>query len=774
MDFYYYRTPASQRIAVQGGNNYLIDDEFLDTLAAGSVTGTPATPGPGTRTVVDTDGDGVSISGGVLSIANGNSSYGDPGLWLSSIARAAGRVWVTHFNITTKGSLRIGFDTNQSGAPSSDGGVYINGTPIISSMAGNALTAALSTSTDYYLAIVLRAAGYYLFVKGGAFTEWTLLLIESSENGATLYPAHTNYGAAWTSEFVRVPSGLWLPNPIAYTSFPYIELEDQGGVNSLSTGASDTSGVCGVGCATGPDGSAKAIRFYGNGTYLLLGTAAFASWFDPDEGFMLAFGRINTTADWADGSAYRYTVHPKSASDNTKYIVLGRKNEASKWAWRRRDSVNIKEWELASADSLTWHSQALSYSVTADITRAYFDGVQTGEDLAADAMTKSDFNDANSVLGAGNPTQQGWVGDCSNVIIANTAAGSQVTDANVLIIHNAIVAGTLTTTQLDSIFGAGNWIWYKLDETWDTESSGPDSQGLTALAWECGDATWAVSALEAINYTTKGSDLATNGTFAADSDWVKGTGWSIAAGVASHAGGEGNAGDLDADPAPLTAATWYILTYDIASRTEGTLIAKTGGVSGPTRSTNASFTETNRAGSTALVFSANDAFDGDLDNVVIKALTLKSLFCDVDDGLTCNVVAQVEIDTLLAGTQAGLVLNLDSSSTPENFVIAYHDGTNAKLDKYVDGTYTNVISGAATYGAGRILRVVKDGTSYTLYYNEAQIGSTSTISDGGVWHNTKHGLFSTYSGNQLDNFLLMPRGSNDEYADLEQWSGVNP
>ena len=130
----------------------------------------------------------------------------------------------------------------------------------------------------------------------------------------------------------------------------------------------------------------------------------------------------------------------------------------------------------------------------------------------------------------------------------------------------------------------------------------------------------------------------------------------------------------------------------------------------------------------------------------------------------------VELDTILEGTQAGLVLNLDDASSPANFVLAYHNGSYANLVKCVAGTYTSVISASATYAAGANLVVTKEGTSYTLYYNNAKIGATSTISDAGIVDNTLHGLFSTYSANQLDNFLLMPRGSDGEYSDLDQWS----
>jgi len=143
-----------------------------------------------------------------------------------------------------------------------------------------------------------------------------------------------------------------------------------------------------------------------------------------------------------------------------------------------------------------------------------------------------------------------------------------------------------------------------------------------------------------------------------------------------------------------------------------------------------------------------------IDDASVKALTLSDLIACVEAG-RADVVASVELDTVVKFTQAGLIVNLDDEAMPANFVVAYHDGTNCRLDKCVAGTYTSVINAAVAYAAGATIQVQKSGTSYKLYYNGAQVGVTSTISDAGIINNTKHGLFSTYSGNQLDDFSLV-------------------
>jgi hypothetical protein len=281
------------------------------------------------------------------------------------------------------------------------------------------------------------------------------------------------------------------------------------------------------------------------------------------------------------------------------------------------------------------------------------------------------------------------------------------------------------------------------------------------------------------------------------------------------------------------------------------------------------------------------------DNVSLKPILTSTLYATVDAG-TANVLASADL-VVTAGTQAGLVV---SYADTNNLVLAYHDGTNAKLDKCVsttiisgatlngnfsttdnwtlatgvtiaDGklqvrgpaiyasaayqnslltvgkryqysftvsnnvvgtslglqeganttilattdngvysgvytsvvggalrfksftgtdtcdiddvvlidlqTWTSVISAAATYSANATLRVIKDGTSYSLYYNNAKVGSTATISDAALISNTKHGLFSTYSGNTLDNFTVYARGTGGEYDGvLNKYSAANP
>ena len=281
-----------------------------------------------------------------------------------------------------------------------------------------------------------------------------------------------------------------------------------------------------------------------------------------------------------------------------------------------------------------------------------------------------------------------------------------------------------------------------------SETTGPDSQTTPGLTWTGG----AISGNTLKITPSLGSELIVNGGFDSDTVWVKNANWTIGSSVASS---NGSTGHLQQNSL-LTIGNWYQGTWDIVTRTSGVADFYIG-ADWKSHSSVGSFLDTGRALATYVSLYSN-SLNGTVDNISFKPLTLSSLFSSVSTS-DADVIADANV-TLTAGTQAGLVINLDSTSSPANFVIAYHDGTNVHLEKAVAGVYTSLINTAATYVAGATLRVIKDATKYRVYYNNALVGTEQTISDAGIISNTKHGLFSTYASNSFDNFTLWPRGSS--------------
>jgi len=208
----------------RGVIRWLLRDEFSDTRAAGAVNGTPCTPGPGTRTVVDTGSD-LSIGSDVLNFSGGVVGWGDPALVYADIpiVRTAGRMMLCSVTpATINGFIWFGFNNDTTPAEPWSGAntIYVTSAARIWTYDGNSVHYSVTyAATTYIFAVVLRTAGAYFFVKGGAFTNWTLFDIWGVNVTTPVYAAIDFYDNVSTSGFIRVPDALWLPAPAAYDTF---------------------------------------------------------------------------------------------------------------------------------------------------------------------------------------------------------------------------------------------------------------------------------------------------------------------------------------------------------------------------------------------------------------------------------------------------------------------------------------------------------------------------------------------------------------------------
>ena len=223
------RVIPDQIISLGGGGlrafgpamRWLLSDLFSTALAAGSVNGTAAEPGPGTRTVVDTESK-LSIADGDLFFNGGKATpaFNDPLLHFGTTARALGKMICCQFSRETLAgeNLIIGYGAAITGTPS-DAVAYIAGGVLYARQSSNTWLTALANNTDYQMAIVLRATGAWYFVKGGAFTSWTLLIPGMNSNAATLYrQVNSNKSISRIRSFA-MPDDVFVPTPLASDSF---------------------------------------------------------------------------------------------------------------------------------------------------------------------------------------------------------------------------------------------------------------------------------------------------------------------------------------------------------------------------------------------------------------------------------------------------------------------------------------------------------------------------------------------------------------------------
>jgi hypothetical protein len=190
--------------AVEVAVAYRLEDRFATDRSAGTINGTAAEPGPGTRTVVDS-GSRLAIASGALTCASGASSWGDPGLYHSSQPRAGGRAFLASF-LTTVANTAIGWHGAASGRVNYQA-LYFSGGAALVHQPSDQTIGGYSAATTYTVAFIQRAAGAFFLISGGAFTTYptmTLLWVDAFQNATPLYPAWSNFNSAVTTDDWRV------------------------------------------------------------------------------------------------------------------------------------------------------------------------------------------------------------------------------------------------------------------------------------------------------------------------------------------------------------------------------------------------------------------------------------------------------------------------------------------------------------------------------------------------------------------------------------------
>ncbi len=207
--------------------DYLLDDEFSDTLVAGAVNGTPATPGPGIRTVRDVENK-IAIAGGTANFtAQVTPVSAEQDLIYANIpiTRVPGRVLLSSVSVTTAGYLYFIVWTDSTtptwvAYANFIHGLWYNALVVqidVGDNAGTRSIATLSLATAYPMALVLRAIGCHFFRKVSGV--WILLWSSSASAATPLYAAVSGYTGVFKEDYIRIPAQLWTPTPLASDSF---------------------------------------------------------------------------------------------------------------------------------------------------------------------------------------------------------------------------------------------------------------------------------------------------------------------------------------------------------------------------------------------------------------------------------------------------------------------------------------------------------------------------------------------------------------------------
>lgn len=120
-----------------------------------------------------------------------------------------------------------------------------------------------------------------------------------------------------------------------------------------------------------------------------------------------------------------------------------------------------------------------------------------------------------------------------------------------------------------------------------------------------------------------------------------------------------------------------------------------------------------------------------------------------------------------SASNVGLVTRYSDTN---NYVYAYHDGTNITLRKVVSGSDSEVmVPTAASYGNGYQLAILANETKFRVLYKNLLVGSEQTITDVGLQTGTMVGLYTTSTSNTFDDALVYPQGKMEEYSTLTRF-----
>ena len=282
--------------------------------------------------------------------------------------------------------------------------------------------------------------------------------------------------------------------------------------------------------------------------------------------------------------------------------------------------------------------------------------------------------------------------------------------------------------------------------------------------------TWSIIGSSLVNTPTLGSELVTNGDMESGSppsSWTA-TGTSTLTSVSDESTGGSGTKSLNAlrgttdnsafQNVTVAVGTWYQFNgwlRNVDATNAQYQMNLTGSPSGTFATVTGTswvnqisvFKITATGGNIRCLVSTSG--NGRFDRVSLKPLTLNTLMA-VRQGVADPASISATI-TQTFPCVAGVIVNLDSLSNPQNFVLGVHNGgSTAHLIKCVGGTYTNVLSNSVAFSAGATIEVRKTASStYQLWYGGSQRGADQTISDAGVISNTLHGVFSTQAGTTL-------------------------
>ena len=284
-----------------------------------------------------------------------------------------------------------------------------------------------------------------------------------------------------------------------------------------------------------------------------------------------------------------------------------------------------------------------------------------------------------------------------------------------------------------------------------------------------------------------GAELVTNGDFATDSDWTKGTGTTISGGTANFS----NANGVSLYQNIGTQSGNVHVTFSVTNYTSGTLNVYSGGnesvstINVAANSVGIYSANINRSGGNAnIIFGSSDNFTGSIDNVSFKEVIVSDGDFTFTRGSNLSAT-RVDVNGLIEKGRENLFTNSNNfgstswaGSVIETSGQSGYNGTNdawlienAANGKYIrqDNTSSGVLTASVYAKAGNVnwLRfAVSNSPVVSVYFDlvngvssfPSNVISQTIVSVGNGWYR----LSATFLANSMSGMQFYPAdGAND-------------
>lgn len=219
---------------------------------------------------------------------------------------------------------------------------------------------------------------------------------------------------------------------------------------------------------------------------------------------------------------------------------------------------------------------------------------------------------------------------------------------------------TLVWVKVDVVHTSGTDIYLYYGNPQATTGSSVDSTFIKQIEaaqvnWPLDDTTTTQSNARVINQgEEEGRNMVINGTFDSDTIWTKGTGVSIAGGVAVFTSVPASNGV--SQTLPLVQGKAYEVTYTVSNYSAGNVKANIGGTDGTVNNANGTYTQIIISGSTTTfsILRGGSDFTGDIDNITVTQVNIPSTSATATQLITDGDMESSGTSAWIAGNSAVL------------------------------------------------------------------------------------------------------------------------